>query len=458
MILRRRSGWFVVYWCAMTASAGASFEEIGTAARPWGMANAYSALALDHLALFYNPAGLVDVQATELGTGYNRYWLGLTDQSNIGSGHLAIAMPFNMLSAGFPGGIGASFLTTYLAGAYSEQTIALGYGVEVSSGYAIGSVLKLLSTSVTLDPYLASDPVFSGSNSTNGIAVDVGAMVRVIPSWNFSFAATNLISPNLALKGSDAPPLRLKAGLAYRMPGWDFTLDGTVESGELTVAGGTEKRFGDRMYFLRGGMALGAREYRVITVGAGVNFRTLQIDYGFFLPLTGPTGAGGSHRVSMVVRFGQPMTQSETDFQPQHLVNKEAYDETLSKLKLALEKTLAEVERLQKSNQNLQKTNDENRAMLDKAMQLTIELSQKIDQVEREAKKVKVVERIVERQPPPPPKPIRPATYTVQEGDTLKSIAKALYGDEEKWDDLLKANQDHIRQGMVVPGQVLVVP
>jgi hypothetical protein len=111
----------------------ADFEEVGTAARPWGMANAYTALATDHLALSYNPAGLSILENPEAGVGYNRLWAGLTDQSNVGSGHVMLAAPLRMISPTVPGGAGFGYSNTYLAGVYAEQTIALGYGMDTRS-------------------------------------------------------------------------------------------------------------------------------------------------------------------------------------------------------------------------------------------------------------------------------------------------------------------------------------
>jgi len=49
--------------------------------------------------------------------------------------------------------------------------------------------------------------------------------------------------------------------------------------------------------------------------------------------------------------------------------------------------------------------------------------------------------------------------YEVRPGDTLRSIAGKLYGDEELWSDLYEENHDRLqRGGDPVPGQRLVVP
>lgn len=52
-----------------------------------------------------------------------------------------------------------------------------------------------------------------------------------------------------------------------------------------------------------------------------------------------------------------------------------------------------------------------------------------------------------------------PAVYQVLPGDTLRSVARKLYGNPERWADLYKANDDRVlRGGELTPGQRLIVP
>lgn len=49
--------------------------------------------------------------------------------------------------------------------------------------------------------------------------------------------------------------------------------------------------------------------------------------------------------------------------------------------------------------------------------------------------------------------------YTVQEGDTLASLAKRYYGDSDKADAIRRQNQDVIKTPeALVPGTILVIP
>lgn len=50
-------------------------------------------------------------------------------------------------------------------------------------------------------------------------------------------------------------------------------------------------------------------------------------------------------------------------------------------------------------------------------------------------------------------------TYTVAKGDTLSLIAKAVYGQPNKWKAIYEANKDVIKNpDLIYPGQVLKIP
>ncbi len=49
--------------------------------------------------------------------------------------------------------------------------------------------------------------------------------------------------------------------------------------------------------------------------------------------------------------------------------------------------------------------------------------------------------------------------YEVQEGDTLSHIALAVYGNANKWREIVEANKDQIENpSMIRPGQKLRIP
>ncbi len=83
--------------------AYANFEDLGAAARPLGMGNAFTALATDVNAIYYNPAGLAQVSVGEITTSYTRYLIGLSDNSVFGGGYMGGVLPLDdIISLGLP--------------------------------------------------------------------------------------------------------------------------------------------------------------------------------------------------------------------------------------------------------------------------------------------------------------------------------------------------------------------
>lgn len=100
----------------------------------------------------------------------------------------------------------------------------------------------------------------------------------------------------------------------------------------------------------------------------------------------------------------------------------------------------------------------------------TVTLSGKADsQIAREkavliAGNVKGVEKVNDDQlSAPKPKEIQapdePVFYTVEEGDSLSKIAKSVYGDASKWEQLFEANREVINDpDLIYPGQKIRIP
>lgn len=50
-------------------------------------------------------------------------------------------------------------------------------------------------------------------------------------------------------------------------------------------------------------------------------------------------------------------------------------------------------------------------------------------------------------------------TYTVQEGDSLSAIARKLYGNANRWQEIFEANRDQLDDpDLIKAGQVLRIP
>lgn len=289
-------------------SSGAQFLKIGVGSRYQGMGEASVAIANDVYAMYWNPAGLVEIQNGAVGfTNVN--WL-----LDIDLNYVAFAHYFEDIGVF---GISASILsmdemeiTTF------EQQTGTGEFYSASS-YAIGA---------TFARQLTSRFAFGGSIKyvgerihnlrSSAIALDFGTLLYVgYNSLRMGMSISNM-GPNLEFSGSDLDfgyddlqgrgnnsdiPATLKA-TPYSLPmmfrvgvAYDFTLG---PQSILTMSGeakhpndniqqgaiGAEIAFQEK-YFLRGGYKMNYEEER-LSFGGGMMANLtkntiLQIDYAW---------------------------------------------------------------------------------------------------------------------------------------------------------------------------------
>src|SRR5207247_9500086 len=101
--------------------------------------SAFTAVADDFYATYYNPAGLVQLHRSEFAATYARLYSGLTDGSSIGRNFLAYGHP-----TAKHGTFGVSYLSLSLADLYSESTFALHYAQALRERWNLGGSLKIL--------------------------------------------------------------------------------------------------------------------------------------------------------------------------------------------------------------------------------------------------------------------------------------------------------------------------
>ncbi len=294
-----------------------SFEELPTGARQAGMGSAFSALADDVYAAYYNPAGLVQLHRSEFTAYYSKLYAGLDDGSSISRNYVAYGHPTRRGTLGF------SYLSLSLSGLYSESVMALHYATAIKDKWNIGTSLKFLRKSFGSDAYTenainsdtgvslgAPDPLFSQNGSSkSGMALDAGIQYRLSRLYGLGFTILNLNSPNMAIASSDSDPVSTvyKTGLARRTK--SSSVDAEVSMRQFT---GNEFRInigGERWlkggFGFRGGLGFGQRQYQMTSFGVSYRWEALQFDYAMLYPLSGVKTGFGSHQLSMTFRFGR---------------------------------------------------------------------------------------------------------------------------------------------------------
>ncbi|MBI4345485.1 MAG: PorV/PorQ family protein [Elusimicrobia bacterium] len=292
-------------WLSGSASAasldsGASFLKIGSGARPAAMGEAYTALADDVNALYYNPGGLAGLAKRELGATHAEWLLGsrfdffgYAQPTGLGTFAVALTRLDN-------GGMEARGADRRAAGSFgatdSAYTLGFGRSVEAGAGRTqVGASAKWLESRI-------------GADSAATLAFDLGAVHRLGGQpLSVGLSVLNLGRGLRFIDQTDPLPLTLSAGAAYRLGGaLQLALDVRHEPNDrrTDIGLGTEYAllpslalragYGSGALAGSGGSLLGG-----LGAGFGIKLSNYRADYTFT-----PFGAlGNAQKLSVGARF-----------------------------------------------------------------------------------------------------------------------------------------------------------
>lgn len=300
--------------------ASASFEPLPVGGRAAGMGEAYTAIVDDVYSLYYNPAGILQLQRPELGAYYSQLFVGLTDNSEISRSFFGYGQPFG--KSGRLGGIGVSYLALDLPGLYKEEAIGLTYGREFRQLWNLGVSVKYLRKSIGTDEFSNNainpangqslggpDPLLASGRSANGFGLDLGAQYRFSRAYALGFAVKNLNAPDLGLGGEkDRAPAIFSTAIARRLRRGSLGVEMTNWKGankNVRFALGGEHWFSNGIG-LRAGGGFGSRDFATVTFGASYKMESLQFDYATVYPLQGVEDTLGIQQIALTVRLGKP--------------------------------------------------------------------------------------------------------------------------------------------------------
>lgn len=276
-------------------NTGMAFLKIGVGGRAVGMAEAYTAIANDASATYWNPAGLAGLQKSELTFMHNQW---IQDVS-----HNFFAIAFAKASHHF----GLSFISNNVEGIERrvkpstepigtvdahEIAVGLSYARNVGETLRVGLTLKYLYERI----YIESAP---------GGAIDFGCIYS--PTWltglHIGLIAQNFGKMSELKQEAIDLPQTMKAGIAYLIPAkignGQFLLAADaikILDGNSHVNIGLEFNF-RQIISLRSGYQTGWED-KGFNAGMGLHYARYSIDYGFS-PFTSDLGNG--HRFSFSI-------------------------------------------------------------------------------------------------------------------------------------------------------------
>ncbi len=282
-----------------TAALVTPLTALGASARTDALGGAFTGIADDSSALFFNSAGLSDLQNARISLNHNSYLAGTFEET------LLVGLP-----AGDLGGFATAIQYVFWGaldernsfgvdqGAYSDSDISLslGWGKSLSKNFSIGAALYGTQQKI-VDTLYGS---LSGQASLLWIPWNDFRVGLVYSGFGTPVSSQSLASD---LKGGFSNLFHWGGNNSFLL-----ALSGYYEpNGVSQLAGGVETGF-QKKYFLRAGYQLPLSDNQIpgltgFTAGAGVRIESITIDYAFV-----PYGdLGISNRISLAYDFPNPI-------------------------------------------------------------------------------------------------------------------------------------------------------
>jgi hypothetical protein len=270
------------------------------------MGGAFTGIADDVSALYWNPAGLSWIKNAELGLAYDKWFM----DTYVSQVIAAVPLPAGVLGADVVYMNLGSYQGRDPSGVLTDKTISpydmagsLGYGIKLSEIFSAGLSLKIINQS-------------TGTLTSAGYAADLGLLFK---SGIFS---AGIDVRNIGSGGSYATPMKIDAGFAVRpLDSMQNRLILAVDAGYLLkdapTAGAGAEYVINGVFAVRAGYNLRLGEnnpdgFSGISAGAGLILGNFMFDYAFV-----PYGdLGITHRATLIYAFDSGAGEARTTAAP----------------------------------------------------------------------------------------------------------------------------------------------
>jgi len=255
-----------------------NFLKIGVGARAIAMGGAFTAIADDATALYWNPAGLAQLKEEQLSASYNSWFAGVSQ------GYLSLASP----ALGGTLALGANYVNMGKMEGYDidEEGNPVpiedfgASGLHTCLGYAVGGKLMFgLSAGMVQD-------IIENSKKSRYFGT-AGILIKPESNFSLGLAVQNL--------GEDSLPFTLKAGIGVRWSSLTLAVDAVIpQDNDTYFCAGGELWLGG-VFALRAGYKTNQDIGPGFTAGIGFKTSSLSLDYAYV-----PYGdLGATHRVTL---------------------------------------------------------------------------------------------------------------------------------------------------------------
>lgn len=270
-------------------TARAIFVSVPTGARPQSMGGAYTGVADDAHAVFFNPGGLTQVKEYQASFTYTQFFR----TSDLAQGVGTVVLPLGKFGLDNLGTAGLTY-SQFGKSDLEKETMFIGtWAFPLLSDVSVGANLKAL--------HLAFG---GGFGSATKLGVDVGALVevkKVKKGLRLGVFFKNVNRPTFGKDFPEDAPRELTAGLSFRAyPTAMTTIDFTKEVGrdEPQWKVGQEFEIAKILYLRAGAQSAPQR----FSFGGGIKISPILLDYAFYSHAVLPS----THLFTAGFRFGGP--------------------------------------------------------------------------------------------------------------------------------------------------------
>lgn len=262
---------FVVILFLSSKALFPAFEDFKTGARPEALGGAFTSLATDHNAVFWNPSGLSELEKPEVFSVYKRLF-GIVNNFTFTSavpsrwGNFAFTIRESSVKGNYTDVNGNIIESNAVLEAERAFIFSQGFHLikEVSFGYNIlGYQLK----NIRFGDYYS-------------LGIDIGMLMEVYKRWRIGLFYHNLNSPLIGSEYKHQLPEEVSVGLSY-MPFKSVVtlLDIEKQLGyDINVKMGTELTVIKEFLIIRGGIETEPIQF---SLGFGTGYRHLRLNYAF---------------------------------------------------------------------------------------------------------------------------------------------------------------------------------
>jgi len=251
------------------------FELLDVGAKPISMGGAFTSLANNSNAVYYNPAGISQLPFREVSIFYSPAPFGLKELAN---GSVNFVEPTKF------GAFGLS-AKTYGFELYKEITATLTYANNYNRKIYYGANINYYNLKI------------QNYGSASAFGIDIGAMAYLTDFLRWGFSAFNLNRPSIGTQNDKLPQV-YRTGLSVQ-PRTDLNFALDVEKDTrytASVKAGIEYTLYD-MISLRAGIGTEPTKF---SGGVGFSYSLFEVDYGFY----NHQDLGLTHQGTITINFG----------------------------------------------------------------------------------------------------------------------------------------------------------